>query len=367
MKILHIGTFPFPSPQGSQVYVQGILKGLVQRGHDVSLLCYGHGIGETTAGIRILRTPNISFYQNMRAGPDLIKPILDGLMVPLVLREKPDIIHVHNYEAPLVAKLANVFRRHKIPMVYSAHNTMEEELPTYFSGHRRKRMVAKFGRILDHYVPQLADHCVVLSQAGQESLERLGCNNISLIAPGVDRSEYLNIVPQQLPKGQWVIYAGNPDHYQDLDILMEAMKLLPTVGLVMVSASETSQWKRNDDGRILHIQTQNFREVCGYLQAAQIAVLPRVKCSGFPIKILNYLAMGLPVVCSEGSSIEAPSVFSVPNYAPQKMAEQIHRLLSDEERRVNLGILGREFVFTELSWEKQAERLESVYRGLIKT
>ena len=251
-------------------------------------------------------------------------------------------------------------------MVYSAHNTMEEELPTYFSGEKRKKMWTGFGRILDRSIPKFAQHCIVLSEAGRKNLQRLGCEAISLISPGVDISEFNDIIPQQLPEGKWVVYAGNPDQYQDLDILMQAMRFLPDVGLVMVSASKTTHWNRDGKGEILHIQTQSFKEVCGYLQAAHVAVLPRVKCSGFPIKILNYLAMGLPVVCSEGSRVEAPSVFSVPNHTPQQMAEKIQWLLANEKIRKEVGKCGQDFVFAELSWDKQAERLEKIYLDEIK-
>ena len=365
MKILHVGTFPFPSPQGSQVYVKSILEGLSDLGHEVSLLCYGHGYGDAPPNIRIIRTPKIPFYQNMRAGPDWVKPIIDALMIPLLRKERPDVIHVHNYEAPLVAKMADMLRRSSIPIVYSAHNLMEEELPSYFEGKRRRTFMSYFGRVLDRWVPQMTDHCIVLSEVGKRKLEELGCKNVSLIYPGIAESEFEGILPQELPEGPWVIYAGNPDQYQDLDILMEAMSFLPEVGLVMVSASDTREWVRKGEGRTLHIQTQNFKEVCGYLQKAHVGVLPRVQCSGFPIKILNYLAMGLPVVCSDGSKIDAPSVFSVPNHSPEKMAKKISWFLSEEERRRELGLEGQRFVFKELSWKKQAERLEEIYQAEI--
>jgi glycosyltransferase involved in cell wall biosynthesis len=302
----------------------------------------------------------------MRAGPDWIKPVLDVLMIPFLRKERPDVIHVHNYEAPLVAKMANMLRRSSIPIVYSAHNLMEEELPSYFKGRRSQKLMSHFGRILDRNVPQMTEHCVVLSEVGMKKLKELGCKNISLIYPGVAASEFEDVIPQELPEGRWVIYAGNPDQYQDLDILMEAMSFLPEVGLVMVSASDTRKWKRKGKGRTLHIQTQNFKEVCGYLEKAHVGVLPRVQCSGFPIKVLNYLAMGLPVVCSEGSKIDVPSVFSVPNHSPEKMAKKISWLLSEEDRRLVIGLDGRNFVFKELSWKKQAERLEKIYQAEIR-
>ena len=148
MHILHVATFPYPSTQGSQVYVRSLLKGLALLGHHVSLLCYAHGdlnVKWDDPEITILRIPHISGYDNLRAGPDGTKILLDLLMSIRMLKEQPDIIHVHNYEAPIVAVIGRYHR--KIPMVYSAHNTMEEELPTYFDSTLVKKCAKFFGNI----------------------------------------------------------------------------------------------------------------------------------------------------------------------------------------------------------------------------
>ena len=118
MKILQIGTFPYPSPQGSQVYVKSILLGLARLGHEVHLLCYGHGVGSTdveeSLGVHIHRTPSPFGYSNMRAGPDAFKPLLDAWMAWKLRGVRPDVIHVHNYEAPLVAVLGKA----NWPLIY---------------------------------------------------------------------------------------------------------------------------------------------------------------------------------------------------------------------------------------------------------
>ena len=102
--------------------------------------------------------------------------------------------------------------------------------------------------------------------------------------------------------GQWVVYAGNPDSYQSLEILMAAMDCIPQVGLVMVSASDTQQWNRRH-GRILRIQTTDFTEVQRVIANADLAVIPRVQCAGFPMKLLNYLALGCVTLVSEGQFV----------------------------------------------------------------
>ena len=50
MHILHVACMPYPSMQGSQVYLRGLMKAQAKR-HNVSLLCYGHGTECTDQGL----------------------------------------------------------------------------------------------------------------------------------------------------------------------------------------------------------------------------------------------------------------------------------------------------------------------------
>ena len=49
---------------------------------------------EESLGIHIHRTPSLFGYQNMRAGQDVVKPLLDAWMVLKLRGIRPDIIHV---------------------------------------------------------------------------------------------------------------------------------------------------------------------------------------------------------------------------------------------------------------------------------
>jgi len=128
LRIVQAAAFPFPSPQGSQVYVRGMARALARRGHDVTVACYAHGVGEPDPEYRVVRTPAVWRYDNLRAGPHLGKPFLD---VALALRLgclEADVVHAHNYEAPLAAALARAWTG--VTIIYNTHNTMEEELHT---------------------------------------------------------------------------------------------------------------------------------------------------------------------------------------------------------------------------------------------
>jgi glycosyltransferase involved in cell wall biosynthesis len=366
LKILHVGTFPYPSTQGSQVYVRSLLKGLVALGHQVSLLCYAHGDEDVVwndPDIEIHRIQQISDYENLRAGPDLMKPILDALLSIKMMKLQPDIIHVHNYEAPLVSAIGRYHR--KIPMVYSAHNTMCEELPTYFSLSFSKKVARCIGKILDYTVPRIAEATIVIRSDSVQKLRNLGCRNVSCIEPSISLNEF-QFSPIVLPKGKWIVYAGNPDNYQDLDVLISAMHLLDSdIRLILIGGSSFERWTTSISERVLCIQTSRFSEVLSYIDAAEIAVLPRSVCSGFPIKILNYLAVGTPVVVAEGSDIGLDGCVSFPNGDSRAMAEMISSLLQNDEEMKRLANIGKTQVLTKYTWESAAKKLEKVYLSLL--
>lgn len=376
VNILQVGTFPYPSPQGSQVYVRGIVRGLAQMGHQVDLLCYGHGVGDTTLeqslGVQIWRAPNVEGYQNMRAGPDWVKPLLDALMAMKMRHCVPDVIHVHNYEAPLVVWMAKILFPHLrgIPVVYSAHNTMAEELPTYFNTEQQKKWSSRVGLVLDQQIPKRHDHIVVLREQSEEKLRSLGCQNICTVSPGIDPEEFLSSeelrarVPTEMTEGQWIVYAGNPDTYQDLDLLIEALDRLVDVHFVFVSASDATQWQRKR-GRTLHIRTSDFRDVQAIVYAADLAVIPRMHCTGFPIKLLNYLALGTVTICSEGSAVDLPGTVSFPNGDIDAMVSVIQHYLTHKNLLQELGQQAREHVLESCTWAVQAQKLTEIYEGLI--
>lgn len=338
-------------------------RALARRGHEVTLVCYAHGSGREDPEYRVVRTPSIPGYRNMRAGPDWVKPILDLALAARIAGIPADVIHAHNYEAPLAAYL--VRRRTGVPVVYNAHNTMGEELPTYFEHPLVRAGAQSAGQWLDRVVPRRADHAVVLNQDAVQTLERLGCASVSCVPPGVDADELVGVRPNTLPPGPWVVYAGNPDHYQDLDVLMAAMRQIPHVGLLMVSASSLSEWSDCGLERLKLIETDDFDDVKAWVAAADVAAIPRTVCTGFPIKLLNFLGLGLPTVMASGSAQPLPGVVEVPNHDPTAMAAAIDDIVNDRQRLETLGEFARSHVQARCTWDARARDLETIYYRVI--
>lgn len=359
LHVVQAAAFPFPSPQGSQVYVRGMARALARRGHRVTVACYAHGQGDVDDDYDVVRTPPVPGYDNLRAGPDLVKPWLDLALAARLARLDADVVHAHNYEAPLSAALARLKTR--TPIVYCAHNTMGEELHTYFDGRVARRLARLAGRALDRSVPRLADHALGIHQGAVPVLRELGCAHVSCVPPGVDPDDVAPVEPHVLPPGPWVVYAGNPDAYQDLDVLVAAMRQLPDVGLLMVSASSLESWAQAGLPRARFVQTGDYREVRRWMAAAHVAALPRTVCTGYPIKLLNSLGMGIVTVCAAGSSRPLPGVVTVPDHDPDAMAAEIRALVDHADRRRTLGAAARAHVLAHCTWDARARDLEAVY------
>ena len=339
-------------------------RALARRGHSVTVLCYGHGLGAADSEYKVVRSRNVPGYQNMRAGPDFIKPLLDLNLAKRLAKMTPDVIHVHNYEAPLIGVWAQ--RWHGIPMVYSAHNTMRDELHTYFRTRPVRSVAHLVGRFLDRSIPRMADHAIAISNDTVSFLKKMGCKEVSYIPPGVDLSEFPDVTPADLPPGPWVIYTGNPDQYQELDVLVEAMRQVPKARLLLVSAASLDDWKNKGLPGLLCETTNDFSRVRALMAAADIAALPRSVCRGFPIKLLNYLAMGLPTVAAIGSAPHMPGMMLTPNRNPQAMSRAIQELLDDPYQRKKLSKLGREYVAAHCTWQSRAWELERLYHRLVQ-
>ncbi len=339
-------------------------RALARRGHEVTVVCYGHGTGTPDPEYAVVRTPRVPGYGRLRAGPDLIKPMLDVALIACIAGTPADVVHAHNYEAAVAALAARCLTG--VPVVYSAHNTMGEELPTYFSSRLVSRLATQVGRVLDRSVPRRADHALALTARAASTLVDLGCEQVSCIAPGVDPAELEHVTPFTLEGGPWVVYAGNPDNYQDLDVLVDAMRQIPEAGLLLVSASDLSHWQSVGLERIHCEVTTDFERVKSLVAGAAVAALPRAVCSGYPIKLLNYLGLGVPTVAAAGSAQGLPGVISVPNRDPTAMARAIRTLLTDDAERQAMGHRAREYIRESCTWRARAHELEGVYARVLK-
>jgi len=350
MRVLEVGALPFPSPQGSQVHLRGTARALARRGHAVTVVCYGHGDPAPRGeGYTIRRLPRVPGYRRMRSGPDLVKPFLDLGLAGLLTRIDADVVHAHNLEALGAALLARVHTGR--PVVYDAHTLFEEELPTYLP--RGRRPARWLGRLADRALPARADAIATLSARALRGWAGLGIP-CALAPPGIDPADLAGVRPRRSGSGPVVVYAGNPDGYQDLPVLYAALRRLPEVRLRIVTAA---RWGPVPPG-VEVVHAPRWEDARAWIAGADAAAVPRTRCAGYPMKLLACLGLGLPTVIAAGSARGLPGEHVVPDGDPAAFAEALR--VAIVAPRVDPAE-----VLQAASWDHRAEVLEGLFHTVV--
>ena len=359
MRVALVIAGPFPAFRGSQVLVGHLADGLRSRGHTVELVTYGTHLAE-------------------RPGPGVGRLVLDavllGRLVVRIWRERIDVIHAHNYEAAIAGIVAA--RLTGRPLVYHGHCAMADELPTYVPP-RWRRVAARVGRFLDEHVPRRADFCIAVTDDLGAHLRRVGVREdaVACIEPVAAPGE---LRPMELASGDpLVCYAGNLDGYQNLVFLLTAFPRIraaePAARLVLVThADAQANAARLMAGGLVAgveiVQAASYDEVRTRLAEAAVAVSPRSERSGFPMKLLNYMAEGKAIVASAGSGkglVDGVTARIVPDGDAEAFAAAVVALLRDADVRRRLGNAARASVEDPALWETVLDRIEGVYHRVV--
>lgn len=362
-RVAMIAACPYPVPQGSQVLLRDTARVLHEAGHEVHLVVYAHGVGEAGDEFTVHRCQAVPGYRKTAAGPSLAKPLADMLLARTLRRvvraERIEVVHAHNYEGLLVALAARCR-----PLVYHAHNAMADELPWYFSGAARAR---RFGAWLDRTFPKRADHIIAPHQSLADYLISRGCepDKVSAIPPAANVADFA--APEYHDAPADVLYTGNLDAYQNLELLRGAINAArneePDVRLLVATASRDCDLPYAAE--MLHVPDQ--AALWDVLARDVIAVCPRVSWSGYPIKILNAMAAGRPVIACRSASGPITDGFDgvlVPDNDPQAIAEAILRLRHDRGLREYLGTAARETIRTQHRPALVTDAIERVYKAV---
>jgi 1,2-diacylglycerol 3-alpha-glucosyltransferase len=356
MRIALVLAGPFPDLRGSQVLVRQLADGIRGRGHAVHLVTYGPAATE-------------------RPGPRPARLARDLALTcrlwRTVHRADIDVIHAHNYEAAVASLL--VGRGSGRPVVYHGHNALAEELPLYFRGAIARRLGHRLGRLLDSQVPRRADFCIAVTEELGEMLRRRGVadDGVACIAPAATPRAAAS-APAGDGSSRLVCYAGNLDGYQNLELLLRSFALVrarvPGARLVLVTHAAPDPRLRSPGPGVEVVRATSYDEVRSRLDAADVAVCPRAERSGFPMKLLNYMAAGKAIVASAGSAKGIRHDVTgriVPDGDEGAFAQAIVDLLEDAPTRLRLGAAARRTVEDPRAWDTVLDRIESIYRRVL--
>lgn len=308
MQILVIATQPFFIERGTPIAVRELVVTLCGLGHRVDLLTTHLGEDVEVAGLTIIRADAFTFVREIPIGLSLAKLIASlGVSIKLatLLREREyDVIHAVEdaiFPALLAKKLTNT------SLVYDMDSLMSSQLA---EKSRALRPIASIVRYFEKKAVRAADLILPVCDAISQTVRAWTNGPIHVLPdiappPPSSRTGQPSIRKSDRPL---CLYVGNLDHYQGIDLLLDALALLPAaekpqVKIIGGTESQIAKYREYARSRSLsqdveYLGPRPLQDLMDYLVQADILVSPRIKGVNTPMKLYAYMASAVPIVAT---------------------------------------------------------------------
>jgi sugar transferase (PEP-CTERM/EpsH1 system associated) len=167
-----------------------------------------------------------------------------------------------------------------------------------------------------------------------------------------------------------IAFVGRMDYYPNqqcmFDFCRETLPLLkrhrPQVKLLIVGADPSPQVRRLGDIEGVKV-TGSVPDVRPFVRGAALTVAPLAIARGTQNKILEAMAMGVPVVTSSAAAGGVDAVAGehlLVADSPPAQCEAIASLLVDRERRGHFARAGRARMLSHHAWPQSMQRLDTI-------
>ncbi len=311
----------------------------------------------------------------MRHGAAQLAPFLGALVAvgTAALRGRAALLHVHVATGGSVVR-KSVFvlagRLLRIPVVLHVHGADFERFVADCGPIRRWSIAATF---------RAADAVVALgTRARVHLMEALGlpARRIALVPNGVQRAE-VRPCRSDIETSCRLVFVGALTGRKGLDTLIEALatrRLAPiALTLDVVGNGDDTAW-RALAARFGVADRIRFHGWCDngatrrLLGASDVLVLPS-RAEALPVVILEAMAEGVPVIASRVGDIpdaveHGETGLLVPASDPLSLADAIHALATDGERRQRLGTASRLRAARRFDIDRAAEQLATLFETI---
>lgn len=288
---------------------------------------------------------------------------------------------VHGELIKVVPALKKVLQQEKIPLLYDSVDCISWYLQQQYGSARnllKKAFVYSELKKMRRYERRsLAafDQVVITSSHDRDCLIKLGEQppHIKVVANGVD-IEYF--APSDSPREtDSLVFCAKLDYYPNSQAIVHfCRKILPLiwerrpqVRLTIVGNNPPQEVRDlSVDERIT--VTGYVPDIRPYLGRASVALAPLRVAAGMQNKVLEALAMGLPVVATPGSCRSLQVRHETHLLIAEDVrsyADAVLRLLEDTQLAQDLGNAGRYYVEQYHSWAASANTLSNLYRFIV--
>jgi phosphatidylinositol alpha-mannosyltransferase len=367
VKIGLVCPYIYPDGGGVAQHVGYLYENLRLRGHDVRIITASHGPQRSSEGDVIRVGVGFSVPTNGSMGTLTFSPRYLGQLKRMLEREQFDLLHFHE---PFVPFLSLFLLRESTSVNVATFHAYAGFSPSY-----------EFGkRFLGGYAGRLHGR-IAVSAAARHFIDRYFPGDYKLIPNGVDIARF----DRAVPIGRWqdgtrnLLFVGRHEPRKGLLDALKAYRLLRKTGcdcrlLVVGTGPQEREARRYVATRRLHgvefLGRVSDSQKAQLFKNADVYVSPATGGESFGIVLLEAMAAGTPIVCSDihgykGVVRRDREALLVPPRSPKALAHAVATLLNEEETRVAMSRAGRERA-EEFSWPRVTGRVESYYNFVIR-
>lgn len=387
MKILFLAPQPFFQERGTPIAVKLACETLAkERGDEVTLITYREGEDIPLTGITHLRMEAPIWLNGVGPGISLKKIICDVFFCFFVLKHllkrssEYNLIHAVE-ESVFIALLAKW--TFKIPYIYDMDSSLAQQLTQkWWILYPLKPLLSFFETIAIRNASSVIAVCDALEEVAREK----GAKNLHLLYDISLLDLYQDTSATELLRGTLgihpddclILYVGNFEPYQGLDLLLESFAKISTlekpVHLVLIggNANWISTYKEkiarfSFAARVHFPGPRPVTQLKHYLKQADILVSPRIKGNNTPMKIYSYLHSGVPVVATKlptHTQVINESLAVLAPAEPEAFAAALQELATSASKRELLGQGAKEYAEKHFSYEAFVKHLKGAYASL---
>lgn len=363
--------------------VYGLSKELVKRGHDVTVFTTDacNRTKERLPPLVDFEGIKIHEFKSIGRNPGRSHLIFAPAMVTVLGKEirEFDIIHLHEFRT-----LPNIFARYyakkyRIPYVLQAHGSIpklaksiQKGIYDFLWGHRLLKDAAKV-------------IAVTGMEAGHYRSMGVKEDKIEIVPNAINLSDFTSLPAKGefkhnhgLDGNKIVLFLGRIDKVKGVDLLLRAfagmVSEMEDVRLVIVGPDDghlvgLKELARelNMEDRVLFPGPLYGRDKLEAYVDAEVYVLPSAY-EIFGITVLEALSCGTPVIisdkCGLADKIKGRAGIVVPR-DEASLRDALRTMLTDEPVRQRFIEVGRKLVEAEFTWQRVAEKMESVYHSVL--
>lgn len=359
------------SRRDTRIYVKQC-KSLKMKGYNVTLIVadgQGHAIIDSINVIDVGKSSN-RLHRIIRSSQRILKE---------AIRINADIYHLHDPELLMIAgrlkKLGKV-------VIFDSH----EDVPKQILGkaYLNKYISYIISRVYDFYEKRVCKNLDFVVAATPYIRDKFKSNGIR----SVDVKNYPSLEELKLEDVDWskkkrqVIYVGGLDRVRGIKEMTVAMSDIKSDVKLLIGGSFNDSVFAEEVRS--HISSKNNVQFLGWLDRESVKIYlsqsmvglvtlhPRENyIDALPVKMFEYMAMGIPVVASKFPLWEeivktADCGLCVDPIKPSEIARAITYLIDNPEIAYVMGQNGRKAVLESYNWDKESVKLFDLYAALIR-